>query len=123
MNRKNLSGLMLIMLLVDMLILASSIQPCKSEHYYYNFEISIMPEFPTMLDEINVTIIFDTANINQKVTFEPVSQIGNGFFVDIDIYIPQILLPTIGYAEHTYNLGKLPTGSYSFTATVKISGY
>jgi len=123
MNRKNLSGLMLIMLLVGVLILAFSIQTGMAEQYYYNFRITMIPEISTTLDEINVTVSFEIANINQKVTFSPVSQIGNGFFVDIDIYIPQIVLPTIGYAEHTYSLGKLPAGSYSFTATVTVSGY
>jgi peptide/nickel transport system substrate-binding protein len=85
--------------------------------------ITVTPESPTTSDKINITVSFDLANSNEQVTYGPINQVSNGFFVNIDIYYPQILLPAIGYSDHTYNLGQLPAGSYSFTATVTTSGY
>lgn len=114
---------MLALPLICLLALAFNIQRAEAEPYYYNFKITVAPEFPTTLDEVTVTVSFDLAYTNQEETFGPVSQIGNEFFVDIDIYVPQALLPEIRYTEHTYNLGKLPEGSYSFIARVTVSGY
>lgn len=108
---------MLALLLVGMLTLAFNIQAVEA-YEYYNFKITVTPEFPTTLDENNVTVSFDLANINDQVTFVSVSQVGNEFSVDIYIYVQEIFLPTIRHVEHTYNLGKLPLGAYSFTATV-----
>jgi len=103
--------------------LAFRIQPVKAQQWYYNFEITVSPESPTTLDEINVTVGFEISNMNENVTFGSVSQTGNGFSVDIDIYVPLILLPTIIYVTQTYSLGKLPAGSYNFTAAVTVSGF
>jgi len=71
-----------------------------------------------------VKISFDTSSISDIVTFdEMVSRVGNDFFVDITYYVPfygRYML--IGYAETEYILEKLPAGTYSFIATVKITG-
>lgn len=115
--------IMLTILLMNVLVLTIKVLPLKAESYYYNFKITVTPESPTTSDEITVTVSLDIANINQNVTFGQVSQVGNEFLVDVDIHVPQIVLPMIRYVNHTYNLGKLPAGSYSFKAVVTVSGY
>jgi len=119
---KAVSGLILTLLLISIFTLAFNIQQAEAA-YYYSFEITVTPEFPTTLDEVQVTISFDKGSISYQVTFGPVSQIGNEFFVEIDIYVPEISYPTMEHVDYTYTLGKLPAGSYSFTATVWVSGW
>ena len=123
MRLKVVSGMMLTLLLIGMLTLAFNIGLVEAETYYYNFNITVTPEFPSTLDEINMTVSFATASISYEVTFGPVSQVSNEFSVDIDIYVPEGVFWALGYASHTYSLGKLPAGSYSFVATVRVSGY
>jgi hypothetical protein len=117
------SSIMSILLLASILVLAFSTKSVAAA-YYYNFDITLTPEYPTVDDWIEVKISFDTSSISDIVTFdEMVSRVGNDFFVDITYYVPEVRYAAIGYAEWWYILDKLPAGTYSFIVTVKITGW
>jgi hypothetical protein len=122
MLKTTFSGMMAALLLAGMLTLAFNIQAVEA-YEYYNFKITVTPESPTTLDEINVTVSFDLASISMQATFGSISQVGNEFSVYIIIYVPECCLPALLHVEHTYSLGKLPAGSYSFTATMYDNQY
>jgi hypothetical protein len=122
MKIKAVSGIMLTLLLTSILVLAFSAK-LVAQTFYYNFEITITPESPTVLDPMEVTISFDKASISDMVTFGPLSRMGNQFLVNVTIDVPQYRLGAIGYAEETYFLEKLPAGIYSFNVTVSITGW
>jgi parallel beta-helix repeat protein len=121
MKRKVVLRIILTLLLTSILVLAFNAKSV-AETYYYNFDIAIIPESPTTSDEIEVKISFELAG-SYNVTFGPLNQTGNQFSVDIIIYVPEVYLTVIVPVEKTYNLGRLPEGTYVFDATVTITGY
>jgi len=117
--RRAASIVMVTLLLAGTLALAFNIQTAKA-YYYYNFTITVIPESPTIQNKVNVTVSLETACINYVVNFSTRSQSGKHFSITIDIYVPQICLPAIGWAAETYNLGKLLADTYSFNAEVRV---
>lgn len=122
-KRNVASELILILISTSMLTLAFHVQRAEAQTWYFDFTITVTPEFPTPLDEVIVTVSFNLSNTNQVETFGPVSQVDNEFSVDIEIYVPQTQTPLIRHTEHSYSLGMLPEGSYRFTASVTVSGW
>lgn len=120
MNWKAVSGTLLTTLLVGMLMLASNIQPTTSQEAPLRFDVKIEPQYPTVNDIVNVTVVLlDVPSISYAFGFGPLIRVNNEFSVDINVSIPWILLwAYVGNVTHTYGLGKLSKGSYNFSATV-----
>ena len=116
---RRIASAITLILLIGILTLTSNVKIAKAA-YYYNFTITVIPESPTPQNKVNVTVSLETACINYVVNFSTRSQSGNDFSITIDIYVPQIGLPMIGWEANTYNLGKLLADTYSFNAEVRV---
>lgn len=116
--KRNASAVVLILLILSMLT-SFNVMPAKA-FYYYNFTVTVAPESPTTHDEVNVIVCFETASISYITNFSELSQSGNDFSIIISIYIPEIILPVLGWEAETYHLGKLPADLYSFNVDVQV---
>jgi hypothetical protein len=94
--------------------------PKVGASYYYNFGIEVVPALPNMHDDVVVTVHLETACINYRVNFSALTQAVCDFFAVVDVCVPQIGLPAIGYAEEAYAVGTLASGSYAFHVTVRV---
>ncbi len=122
MDRKAVSGIMLTLISMGLLGLAFNTRLVAAA-YYYNLDITVIPESPTDSDLIEIKVSFDAASISYGVTFGSLSQVDNQFYVGIIIDVPQISLWMIGYAEKAYHLGTLPVDTYSFNVNITVTGY
>jgi hypothetical protein len=91
--------------------------------YYDEFNIAVTPEFPTTADEVLITISLDLRCTDFVETFHSMYLHENVFSTYVDIYVPQGLhIPMIKHAEHSFQEGMLPAGSYTVTVTVTVWG-
>ena len=121
MKRKAVSGTMLNLLFLGLLAFTFPVQPIDSARAPLYFEIEVKPEYPTIYDEVNGTVVFlNVSAINIGFDFGSLIQVGNEFSVNINVSLPSVLLPVyVGEVAHTYQLGLLPEGSYSLNVTVQ----
>ena len=82
----------------------------------------ISPEFPTIYDEVNVTVSFWILEAYHFVDFGNLTQVGNMFVVDINVSMIGLDVYGPWVYSHIYHLGKLSQGSYWFSAYVYLSG-
>jgi len=85
--------------------------------------VKVIPEQPTELDEVKVTVnfLFNTCPPN-VIDFGIVRRDGNTFSVDVVVDVPakdQCVLPVINPQNHTYVLGRLEAGEYTFKVYVQ----
>jgi len=126
-ERKVVSEIMLTLLVIGMLTLAFNVRPVKAKTTYYDLTITVTPEYPTTEDEISVTVYLELPSTRYVAgSFPPEGFIHpheNKFDVTITMYtVPPdiIFLPVIVPHTFSYDLGKLPAGSYQFT--LRLSG-
>ena len=85
--------------------------------------VEVIPEQPTELDEVKVAVnfLFNTCPPN-VIDFGVVRRDGNTFSVDVVVDVPakdQCVLPVINPQNHTYVLGRLEAGEYTFKVYVQ----
>ena len=85
--------------------------------------VKVIPEEPTELDEVKVTVnfLFNTCPPN-VIDFGIVRRDGNTFSVDVVVDVPgkdEFVLPVINPQNHTYVLGRLEAGEYTFRVYVQ----
>lgn len=84
-----------------------------------NPEIIIKPENPTTNDHINITVIFSFRTQPPYVAdFGKITQTDNVFNVNISVYLPapnEFCLQVLHSDSHTYKLGYLLEGTYTFS--------
>lgn len=107
------------LLLTSMLTVVLNIGLVKSETYYYDFMIVVSPESPIICDEVDVTVVLAARYANLIVVFSPLLQSDEEFFVTVNVYAPEGLLPAPVCEDETYSLGRLPEDSYTFNVDVK----
>jgi len=91
--------------------------PCTPTAEETEIEIEPYPATDTDTVVANVTITFTTTGYH-VADWGTVSQDGNTFTVDIQVEMyTGISLPMITYVSHTYELGTLPVGTYTFILT------
>ena len=85
--------------------------------------VEVIPEQPTELDEVKVAVNFLFYTDPPRVAdFGVVRRDGNTFSVDVVVDVPakdQCVLPVINPQNHTYVLGRLEAGEYTFKVYVQ----
>jgi len=85
--------------------------------------VKVIPEQPTELDEVKVAVNFLFYTCPPMVTdFGTVRRDGNTFSVDVVVDVPakgEFVLPVINPQNHTYMLGRLEAGEYTFIVYVQ----
>jgi len=117
------TGLIVSLVLIAISTLAFNIGMGKAGYYYYDCGIYVRPEYPTVVDEVNVTVGVSLPCINYVVNFSTLSQSGRDFFITVDIYVPWICLPVVCDRSEAYLLGKLPADSYSVNVDLRVWDY
>ncbi|MCK4498751.1 hypothetical protein KAU25_06110, partial [Candidatus Bathyarchaeota archaeon] len=107
-------------LLMCLLPLVYSVAVVRADYYYFFLVVTVEPEFPTSQDHVNVTVSFEVASISYYVNFSTLTYVEHNFSLTIDIYVPPLAFPTIGFEEETYVLGELSTGLYSFNVAIQV---
>ena len=85
--------------------------------------VKVIPEQPTELDEVKVAVNFlfytDPPNV---ANFGEIHRDGNTFSVDVVVFVPrkdEFVLQVINPQNHTYVLGRLEAGEYTFKVYVQ----
>ena len=118
--------MILTLFLINTLMLACGIQPVKAFGMVYinNLTMTVTPESPTIDDNVYVAVSFTTASISYIVSFSAVRFDGiDHFYISIRIVIPEVVTPENGYAEKTFDLGKLAKGAYIFDAGIIVYNF
>ena len=108
-----------LILLMCLLPLACRVGVVRAD-YYYSLVVTVEPEFPTSQDHVNATVSFEVASISYYVNFSTLTYDEHNFSLTIDIYVPDLEFPTIGFEEETYVLGELSTGFYGFNVAIQV---
>jgi len=86
--------------------------------------VRVIPEQPTEFDEVKVSVnfLFYTCPPN-VMDFGTLHRDGNTFSVDVVVYVPrkdEFVLQVINPQNHTYVLGRLEAGEYTFRVYVQM---
>jgi hypothetical protein len=114
--KKIVSRIMFTLFLIGMIGAVFKITPVAAGKIE-DFKVYISPWFPTTNGEVNASVGFWFASLPYSVAFCNLTRVGNTFMAGIniswlflDVYGPWVY-------NHTYCLGILPQGYYSFDAT------
>jgi hypothetical protein len=126
MERKTVSGIILALLLASTLTLTFDIKPVKAFGMVYinDFIMTVTPESPKFDDDVHVKVNFTTASASYTVAFSAVRFDGiDQFYAGIGITIPEVVVPEIGFAEKTFDLGRIAEGAYIFNADILVANF
>ena len=93
-----------------------------SQPFYYYPDVTLDPSFPTIFENISITMSFYfTSDPPHVEEFGSLARDGNTFTVNVTIFVPapwEVVLPIVHTDSYTFSLGNLSGGEYEFQVII-----